>query len=375
MKVLLIATSLSMGGAEKVVADLADALVSSGCEVLLMYMKEPLQVRPREPKVGVVCLGMHSAMDFPSAYLRFRRMVREFKPDIVHSHMFHATMLARLTRLSMSVPCMISTMHTAYDGGRLRAVAYRLTDRLTDISTNVSCEAVDTLVASGAVRRDRMIAICNGIAIDEFQASPEARASLRDKFAIDPDCKLFLAVGRLGWSKDYPNMFHALARLRDDVRFKLLIAGDGHLRPDLEKLVGKLGLSPYVKFLGIRSDIAALMSAADVFVLSSSGEGFALVVAEAMACECVVVATDSGGVREVLGDTGFLVPSRNPAALAAALRTASSLCHEDAAAMGRAARCRVVDMYSFDRAIEKWRGLYGSLLATRHGISEHAASR
>lgn len=375
MKILLIATSLSMGGAEKVVADLADAFVSSGCEVLLMYMREPLQVRPRQSKVGLACLGMHSATDFPAAYLRFRRMVREFKPDIVHSHMFHATMLARLTRLSMSMPCMISTMHTACDGGRLRAAAYRLTDRLTDISTNVSCEAADALVTSGAVRRGRMVAICNGIATDEFRASPAARASIRDSFAIDPDCKLFLAVGRLGLSKDYPNMFHALARLRDDVRFKLLVAGEGHLRAKLENLVGKLGLSSHVKFLGIRRDIAALMSAADVFVLSSSSEGFALVVAEAMACECVVVATDSGGVREVLGDTGFLVPSRDPVALAAALRTAASLSDEDAAAMGRAARCRVVDMYSFDRTIEKWRGLYGSLLATRDGASGQATSR
>lgn len=363
MKVLLVVTGLSMGGAERVVADLADALAASGCNVLLVYLNGSLQVRPKRPEVALNCLGMDSPMNMLAGYFKFRKILREFKPDIVHSHMFHATMLARLARPAMPVRGVISTMHTAYDGGRLRAIAYRMTDRLADISTNVSCEAVDVFVASRAVRRDRMIAIHNGIAVNEFQPSPAARAGLRENFGVEPGCKLFVACGRLGWSKDYPNMFNALARLREDICFKLLIAGDGPLRSELEELADELGLSSRVVFLGIRSDIADLMSAADVFVLSSWGEGFGLVVAEAMACECVVVATDSGGVREVLGDAGFLVPRRDPAALATALLAASSLGNEDAAELGKAARRRVVDTYSFERALEKWHALYGKLAA------------
>lgn len=363
MKVLLVVTGLSMGGAEKVVADLADALVKSGCEVMLVYLKEPLQVRPRRPEVEVVCLGLESARDMVPGYLRFRRLLREFGPDIVHSHMFHATMLARLARLSLSLPCMISTMHTAYDGGRLRAMAYRATDRLTDISTNVSCEAVDAFVATGAVSAGRMVTIHNGIAVDEFRPSPETRARVRASFGIDADCKLYVAAGRLGWSKDYPNMFKALARLPADLDYRLLIAGGGALRESLEALVADLGLSSRVQFLGIRNDIADLMAAADVFVLSSVGEGFGLVVAEAMACECVVVATDSGGVREVLGDAGFLVPSQDPVALANALLAANTLPKDKAIELGKAARRRVVDTYSFDRAVDKWQELYADLLA------------
>lgn len=362
MKVLMVVTGLSMGGAEKVVTDLADALVSNGCEVVLVYLKGPLQVRPKRSDVGLVCLDMDSTTAVFSGYARFRTVIREFQPDIVHSHMFHATMLARLVRMSISVPCVISTMHTAYDGGRLRAAAYRFTDRLTDISTNVSHEAVQAFVANRAVRPGRMITVHNGIAVDQFKASSEARARVRDTFGIDEDCKLFFAAGRLGWSKDYPNMFHALAQLRDDVRFKLLIAGDGPLRSELEGLVDELDLSSQVEFLGIRQDIAHLMSAADVYVLSSAGEGFGLVVAEAMACECVVVATDSGGVREVLGDAGFLVPSRDPAALAAALRAACSLSGADAGKLGRTARQRIVQTYSFERALDKWNELYANLV-------------
>ena len=374
MKILLLITGMSMGGAEKVVADLADALDSDGCEVLLVYMKGPLQVHPSRSGVRLVCLDIGSKTDYIPAYLRFRKVIRQFKPDIVHSHMFHAVMLARLARLTTRMQCMISTMHTARDGGRLRVVLYRLTDRLTDISTNVSHEAVDEYVASRAVRPGRMITIHNGIDVDKFQPSPAARARIRDSFAIDPDCKLFVAAGRLGWSKDYPNMFHALARLRDKVRFKLLIAGDGDLRQELEKLVETLGLASHVTFLGIRQDIADLMSAADVFALSSVGEGFGLVVAEAMACECVVVATDSGGVKEVLGGCGFLVPRSNSAALADALLAATSLPRQEAVAMGKAARQRVLDTYSFKRAMEKWRELYEGFLVLQ-GADQKAASQ
>lgn len=365
MKVLLVVTGLTMGGAEKVVTHLADALVASGCQVLLVYMKGPLQVRPSRPEVRLACLDMDGPSRLWAGYRTFRSLIREFDPDIVHSHMFHATMLARMMRLTVPIRCNISTMHTAYDGGRLRALAYRLTDGLADISTNVSCEAVEAFVANGAVKPGRMITVHNGIAVDEFQPAPAARALVREDFAVEPGCKLFVAAGRLGWSKDYPNMFQALARLPDDVRFKLLIAGDGPLRPDLEAQVAELGLASKVQFLGIRSDIPHLMSAADVFVLSSAGEGFGLVVAEAMACECVVVATDSGGVREVLGDAGFLVPSRDPGALAASIVAAASLSRDEALRLGRAARQRVVDTYSFDRSLQKWHELYGSLVAAR----------
>ena len=362
MKILLVITGMTMGGAEKVVADLADAFVGAGDEVLLVYLKGPMEVRPRRPEVDKVCLGMDSFRGVLGGAAKFRKLLREFQPDIVHSHMFHATLLARLMRLVVPMPCMISTMHSALDGGRTRPFVYRATDRLTEISTNVSVEAVDVFVASGAVRDGRMLAIHNGIAVDKFRPSATAREAIRSAYALDEGCKLFVAAGRLGWSKDYPNMFNALVRLPADLPFKLLIAGGGQLREELERMVQDLGLSDRVHFLGIREDIADLMSAADVFVLSSVGEGFGLVVAEAMACECVVVATDSGGVREVLGDAGFLVPTQDPEELAKALLKATSLTKAEAIEMGRAARRRVVDTYSFNRAVEKWRELYGSFV-------------
>ncbi|MGN6513583.1 MAG: glycosyltransferase [Lysobacteraceae bacterium] len=366
MRVLQVVTGLTVGGAERVVAELADGLVDSGCDVHLAYMKGPRQVVPRSASVGLTCLDIDTTAGLPGGVLRFRRLVREFSPDIVHCHMFHAAMLARLARLTTRIPCIISTMHTSSDGGRARALAYRATEWLSDVSTNVSCEAVEEFSANGAARADRVLAIHNGISVQRFRPSPEARERLRGQFGIPPGRKLFFAAGRLGWSKDYPTMFAALAKLPADLDYQLLVAGDGDLRASLEQMVADLGLSTRVRFLGIRNDVADLMAAADVYLLSSVGESFGLVVAESMACECVVVATDAVGVGEVLGDCGFLVPRQDPAAFAAAIVRAASLPAEEARELGRRARQRVVEKYSFERAIADWRRLYDRLLAGDH---------
>jgi glycosyltransferase involved in cell wall biosynthesis len=369
MKVLLVVTGLTMGGAERVVTDLADAFVAAGSEVLLVYLKGPAEVLPQRPEVKRICLHMESAKDLLTGYVKFARIVRRFQPDVVHAHMFHAAMLARLVRPIAAMPVLVSTMHTPFVGGRFRALTYRVTDRLTDISTNVSSEAVATFVDGGAIRAGRMLTVYNGIAVDEFRPLPAAGARIRETLGVGPASRLLLAAGRLGWSKDYPNLFRALEQLPSELDYAVLIAGDGPLRQSLKEMAADLGIAPRVRFLGIRQDIAELMSAADVFVLSSIGESFGLVVAEAMACECVVVATDSGGVREVLGDAGFLVPTRNPAALAQALLAASMMDKPGADAMGQAARRRIVDLYSFDRSVERWLELYESLLAN---ASSHA---
>lgn len=108
----------------------------------------------------------------------------------------------------------------------------------------------------------------------------------------------------------------------------------------------------------MRKDVHDWMSAADVFVLSSAWEGFGLVVAEAMACERIVVATDCGGVKEVVGDTGILVPAKDSVALAQGLAKGLALTREAALAQGRLARQRIVARYSLSVQAERWLELY-----------------
>ena len=348
-----------MGGAEQVVVHLADALTAKGHEVRIAYMTGLAVVRPKNPGIQLINLVMTSKVDVLSALFKLRKLLRSFQPDVVHSHMVHANILARLARLVTPMPRLISTAHSSNEGGKLRMLAYRLTDALADISTNVSEDAVEAFIKAKAARPDRMVALHNGVAIGAFAFDASARMQVRQSLSMDEDCRLLLAVGRLHDAKDYPNLFNALALLpAGHFNYRLCIAGDGPLRQQLQGLVVELGLADRVVFLGIRRDIADLMSAADVFVLSSAWEGFPMVVMEAMASERVLVATDCGGVREAVGDAGFLVKPKDAKALAHALQTALQLDANESATLGRAARQRMAEKYSLDATVEKWLQLY-----------------
>lgn len=359
LKIALVSTGLGVGGAERIVVDLADGLVSLGHEVLLVYLTGEAIVQPKNPAIQIVGLGMRSVLSVFGAYRLLRHLLRTFNPDVVHGHMVHANILVRLLRLTLPLPCVITTAHSNNEGGRLRMLAYRLTDRLADLSTNVSENAVATYVQRRAAKPGRMVAVHNGIDTEKYRFSESARREVRRELGVPDETTLLLAVGRLVEAKDYPNLFHALSRLGGPATgCRLFLAGDGELRAALKVQVEALGLQSCVYFLGIRHDVARLYSAADVFVLSSAWEGFSLVTAEAMACERVVVATDCGGVGEVVGEAGFLVPPRQLEALTEGLVAATRMTAEEKRRLGQVARERVCRMFSFDAALEKWVSLY-----------------
>lgn len=358
MKILLTITGLAMGGAEHVVVNLADALVARGHQVKIAYLTGEALVLPKNKSIEVVAIGMQGKSGFLSAYFKLGKLVKEFRPDVVHSHMVHANLISRLLRLTVKIPKLICTAHNTNEGGKLRMLAYRMTDKLASISTNVSQEAVDEFIAKGAVKQGRMLAIPNGIDVNIFSYDGHTRDVIRNALGIN-NKKMILAVGRVDTQKDYPNLLQAiqlLAQQRDD--FKVFIVGDGPLKAELNLLVKTLNIGDFVEFLGIRRDVPALMSAADLFILPSAWEGFGLVVAEAMACERVVVATDCGGVKEVVGSNGFLVQPKNSTLLADSLSSALSLSELERSEIGAAARQRVVDRFSLDANVDSFLRLY-----------------
>ena len=138
----------------------------------------------------------------------------------------------------------------------------------------------------------------------------------------------------------------------------LWIAGAGGQQAQLEALAARLGIAGHIKFLGLRRDIPALMSAADIFVLSSAWEGFPLVIGEAMACERIVVSTNAGGIPEWLGQSDYIVPIRDSAALADALLRALVLDGESKRVCGQAARQRILSQYSLNTVAQRWEEIY-----------------
>lgn len=362
MNIALIITCLGMGGAQRQVCDLADEFVKFGHNVLLISMNKDVLVHPRSNDVDVVNLNMKkNPLGFISAYWQVFQCLKEFKPDVVHSHMVHANLFSRLLRLLIHFPKLICTAHSSNEGGKGRMLAYRFTDSLCDLTTNVSQEAVDISIKRRAVPSDHIIAMHNGIDTERFTFNPDSRKMRRVELGLTCDTPLILAVGRLTEAKDYPNLLSAMSQLPECYNnVQLVIIGTGEDKANLLAITDELGLMPRVHFLGLRNDVSDWMSASDIYAMSSAWEGMPLVLLEAMACERVIVATDCGGVKEVLDGNGFLVPPKNSEKLADALTFALSMSPSESLELGLQAKRNIEQKYSLSAVAKKWIELYES---------------
>ena len=364
MRILYVITGLGLGGAEKVVCDLADQMSNLGHQVKIAYLTGEILVRPKNVNVDIVFLRLNAGSQLYKSSKNYKKLIQDFQPDVVHAHMVHANLFARLCRFFAKTPRLICTAHSNNEGGRLRMCAYRLTHNLADITTNVSQAASQNFENLGAVPQGGILTTYNGIDLNYFNKSKYEFNEIRSNLGVDASTTIFLAVGRFHAAKDYPNLLKAFSiylQHQEKVdNLKLYIAGDGdeQARLELKALIEKYNLNNNVNLLGRREDIPALMSVANFFVLSSSYEGFGLVIAEAMACNTFVVATDCGGSAEIMGDTGILVPPQNSEALAEALKEAMNKTPLEIQENNLKARQRVEELFSLEKSVENWLKIY-----------------
>lgn len=365
MNILYLITGLGGGGAEKVVAELADQMHLRGHHVKIAYLKGGAIVKPQSADIELICLELNQVTQCGSAFKKFKTVIEQFKPDVVHAHMVHANIFARLARKYVSFPRLICTAHSNNEGGRLRMLAYRLTHALADMTTNVSQQACESFERSKAVPKGHILTVYNGINLEKFKYSEQLRTQTRKLLKIEDHTLMFLAVGRFHEAKNYPLLIHAFAAFlktlsnsQKNIAAKLYIAGDGELRSIIEELIAQYQLQEKIILLGRRDDIPALMCASDYFVLSSAYEGFGLVVAEAMACNNFVIATDCGGVSEVMGGTGLLVNSQEKDKLVNAFFTASQLSAEEIVQNNIQAMKYINEKFNLDNVVNQWLSIY-----------------
>jgi len=360
VRILYVVTGLGNGGAERVVCDLANEMFKKGHDVKIVYLTGDALTKPDHKEIELIKVNLNDFKSLLPTYVRLAKIIRKFRPDVVHSHMVHANIIMRLVRITAPIDKLICTAHSNNEGGTLRMLAYRATHHLASVTTNVSNMAAQTFESLRAVPSKGMRTIYNGIDLNKFEYNSSARSDVNSELTIDESYKLVLAVGRFNEAKDYPNLLKAISLLKKEITypFKLVVAGDGELRALIEGMIDSLGLKEDVILLGRRSDIPELMSAADLFVLPSKYEGFGLVVAEAMACECLVVATDCGGVAEVLNNSDFLVPSSDVVALKNKMKYALELQGQSKDIVISKNLSYVQEKFSLENIIEKWTVLY-----------------
>lgn len=373
MRIVYVLTSLGIGGAEHQVLELAARMERRGHTIALIVLREPVEEHREHWKhceqwpaaVRLEHLGMRKRpLSFVRALAQAERIVQQFRAEIVHSHSFHANLFARLVKLRLNSPALVCTVHNVNEGGWPRMLAYRLTDRLCARTTAVSEAAAERFVQLRAIPAHKCAVVVNGVDVDRLVPNVERRAQTRSALGA---CSQFvwLAAGRIAPAKDYPNLLRAFARARVARGSALLwIAGEAKEGGDapLRALAAELGLADAVQWLGLRRDLPALLDAADGFVLASAWEGMPLALAEAMAMEKTVVATDVGGVRELVSETGRIVPAHNPEALGDAMMAVMQMSSAERAAQGRSARDRVARHFSMDKRADEWERLYSEVL-------------
>jgi len=365
-RVALLTTSLARGGAESQIVQCAIALRRRGWETAVVSLLAPAAFAGELGSAGVPVhtLEMRPGHPDPRGLVRLMGFLRVFRPQILHSHMFHANLAARVVRLFCPVPVVISTLHSVAESSRettgvkLRDRIYRLTDPLADLVTAVSQAVADRHRFSGAALTAKVRVIPNGVDTSRYRPDSARRESARRELGLG-ERFIWLAAGRLLWKKDYASLLRAFARLADGV---LLIAGEGPEGDRLRHQARELGVD--ARFLGMREDLPALMNAADGCVLSSLVEGMPMVLLEAAASGLPAVATDAGGVRECVadGETGFVVPRSDGEALAAAMVRLALLPAGTRARMSHAARARVVERYDLETVVAEWERTYRELL-------------
>jgi len=349
LRIAYILTTLGIGGAEKQVVSLAERMSAKGHTVTLIVLKhfegEEWSVKMPVLRLNIrkTPLGIWRGLGFARNFLDI------FRADIIHSHSFPANMFARLLRGMGAKTVSINTIHNVFEGGWHRMVLYRLTDSLATHLTAVSTAAMERFVRLGAIPATKITVLTNGIDTKVFSADRGRRGRVRR--AMDAgQTFVWLAVGRIAAAKDYPNLLEAFEKVMTVRDAALWIAGEG----ETSDLPGCDG----VQFLGLRRDIVELLDAADGFVLSSAWEGMPLALGEAMAMEKPVVATDVGGVRELIVDAGRIVPARDSDALAAQMLAVMAMPVAERAAFGKRARRQIEVNYSMDAKAVEWEDLY-----------------
>ncbi len=370
LRVLHVITGLRRAGAETMLVKLASSLARAGFDnhVVCLIESGPLAADLESAGIPVVALGMRSKFD-PRPLARLTGMVRRLRPDIVQTWLYHAdfagliaaALSRRLDRLIWNIRCseMDFTEDPAGSSGWLIGLLARLSRAPSGVIVNSH---------AGRLHHERLgyhprwwLEIPNGFDLDRWRPDEAAPRRLRAKLGLDADALLVGMCARVAPMKDHATFLAAIARLSArEPRLHAVLVGRG--TEALSGQVAALGLQGKVSLLGERDDVPALLPGLDAFCLSSAfGEGFANVLGEAMACGIPCVATDVGDAGAIVGDTGRIVPPREPEALAAALADVLGASAECRRELGARARVRVEERYSLARVAQCYIDAYAAV--------------
>ncbi|HXZ82854.1 MAG TPA: glycosyltransferase, partial [Acidimicrobiales bacterium] len=352
------------GGAEVALHKLLAAQRGAVEDVRVVSLLEvgPVGARIEGLGIPVVTLGMRPGRPGLAALARLLRVLRRERPQLVQTWMYHADLLGGVAARLLGIPVVWGVRQGKLGPGdkRLTRLARRVCASFSRwMPTAIVCNShasVEIHVEAG-YSRGKFVHIPNGFDLSRFRPDPELRAALRSDLRIPAGAPVVGLVARYHPHKDHATFIRAAARVRErrpDVHFVLCGTGIDWDNPELCRLIDHLSLRPAFHLLGRRDDVERVYPGLDVACLSSATESFPNVLGEAMACGVPCVATDCGEVRELIGDTGRVVPPRDPPALADGMIELLDLDPRVRQVLGVGARERVKATYDIEAVARRF---------------------
>ncbi len=376
MKILHVIPALAVGGAELVLKELLLHPLSKNHESRVVCLGKfgEVGIQLKAQGIHVLTLGVSPKNPVSIARLfSLEKHVNEFQPDLIQTWLYHANLMAALFIKDAARPPVVWALHQDItDRSWIKPstmavikLGAHFSKRYPARIISVSQRAVETHAEIG-YPREKLTIIPNGFAIPEIKTSRAERSKLATELGLGQDPLLVGFFARYHAMKDHANFLAAAELVRRDMPNAHFILAGRQVDINNSALIADIqarGLSQVVHLLGQRSDITRLLVSLDLYTISSRSEGFPLSVGEAMAAEVPCVVTDVGDAAQLVGETGLVVPPKDPAALAAAwvkiLRKSSQERH----ALGLKARARIIEHFSLNKMVESYYQLYRQVLS------------
>lgn len=374
MKVLHVITGLNQGGAETVLYRLISYISNRPQQTthhVIVSLSDEGYWGEHFKTLGITVYAINlstSRLKLPNL-IRLAQIMRKEAPDVVQTWMYHADLIGGLTaKLSTSTPIIWNIRNTDLSKKAIKRNTIT-TARICALLSPyipykiISCaqQSIKNHINIG-YQKNKFKVIYNGYNSEVFSPNKNKREQLRSLVNVKNNQILFGFVARWDPQKNHKNLLEALSKL--DLKTNniyCLFAGSGLTEENvkLTKLIKGYNLQEHIILLGFNSDISSIMNALDCHVLSSSGEGFPNVVAEAMSCETPCIVTDVGDAAYIVGNTGDIVPPNNPDALAHSMqKMALTISKEGKYIKGKLARQRIIDNFSLQDMAKNYENLW-----------------
>ena len=368
MKLLLLGHSLSAGGTERQIVNLAKALAERSVEVHLATFYQGGRLEQEVHSMSGVQFhplrksGLRDVVGFGR---HLRRLIAERRFDVIYSFLPSPNIAALVARTLRKRPIIVWGMRLSPLNYRHYTSKIKWSGRverwlfpLADHAVFNSQAALNEWLNDG-LAKSKLTCIANGIETERYCLDPGARADVREELGLPESAKLIGLVGRIEPIKGHKTFLETaqlLSRRAPDVNYICVGGARPGMRPyaaELREYTARLGMAETVRWLGDRPDVARLMAAMDVLTSSSLGEGFPNAVAEGMACGTPCVVTDVGDSARIVGDIGKVIPPEDSSSLADAWVSFLALSHSERQELGRRSRCRVERLFSMERMAEE----------------------